>query len=133
MGTRDRHGRGLRSPLHMPDSPGYSTRKERFDGAVAERVGWLERRWGREWGRVDFAVEEVPPSRPAAWEHGVPLGRLFPAEPGLPARVVLYRRPIEQRADDTEDLLALIRDILVENVGHLLSLAPEDIDPDYGM
>lgn len=132
MGTRDRHGRGLRSPLHLPDSPGYVTRKERFDRAVADRVLWLEQRWGREWGRVDFAVEEVPPSRPTAWEHGVPLGRLFPAASGLAARVVLYRKPIEQRAADPEDLLALIRDVLVENVGHLLSRSPEDVDPDYG-
>jgi hypothetical protein len=118
--------------LHPPDSPGYFTRKERFDRAVADRVLWLEQRWGREWGRVDFAVEEVPPSRPTAWEHGVPLGRLFPAASGLAARVVLYRKPIEQRAADPEDLLALIRDILVENVGHLLSRSPEDVDPDYG-
>ncbi len=132
MGTRDRHGRGLRSPVHPPDSPGYSTRRDRFDRAVADRIAWLEHRWGREWGRVDFAVEEVPPSRPTAWEHGVPLGRLFPAEPRLAARIVLYRKPIEQRATDPEGLLALIRDILVENVGHLLSRSPEDVDPDYG-
>ena len=132
MGRRDRHGRGLRSPLHPPGSRGYATRKQHFDRAVADRVAWLEQRWGSQWGRVDFAVEEVPPSPPTAWEHGVPLGRLFPAGSGLAARVVLYRRPIEQRAADPEDLLALIRDVLVENVGHLLSRSPEDVDPDYG-
>ncbi len=132
MGIRDRHGRGLRSPVHLPDSPGYVTRKQRFDHAVAERVEFLEHRWGREWGRVDFAVEEVPPSRPTAWERGVPLGRLFAAEPGLPARVVLYRRPIEQRAIETDDLVALIRDILAENVAHLVSRPADEVDPDYG-
>ncbi len=132
MGSRDRHGRGLRAPLHRPDARGYETRKEAFDRTVADRVAALEERWGRAWGRVDFAVEEVPPSRPTAWERGVPLGRLFAAEPGLPARIVLYRRPIEQRALDRADLAALVRDILAENVGHLVGREAEDVDPDYG-
>ena len=61
---------------------------------AAER---LEARWGREWGRVEFGTEDVPPSDPSPWERGVPLGRLFPADLGQTARIVLYRRPIEQR------------------------------------
>ncbi len=132
MGTRDRHGRGLRAPVHEPGARGYVTRKERFDRIVAERARLLEERWGRAWGAVDFAVEDVPPSRPTAWERGVPLGRLFAAEPGLAARIVLYRHPIEQRAVDVNDLDALVRDILAENVGHLVSRPAEEVDPDYG-
>ena len=132
MGTRDRHGRGLRAPLFPTALPGYLSRREHFDNLTAELVGRLERRWGKHWGRVDFAVEEVPPSDPARWEGGVPLGRLFPADGAQAARIVLYRRPIEQRATGRIDLIAIARDVLAENVGHLVGRAPEEIDPDYG-
>jgi hypothetical protein len=45
--------------------------------------------------------------------------------------VVLYRRPLEQRAS-AEDLPGLVRDILAEQVGHVLSMRPDEVDPDYG-
>jgi hypothetical protein len=45
---------------------------------------------------------------------------------------VLYRRPLEGRAQGSE-LRALIRDIVAEQVGHLVNRAPEDVDPDYGL
>ena len=92
----------------------------------------LERRWARELAGVEFAVEDVPPSDPAPWEDGgVPLGRLFPADAGAPARVVVYRRPVETRADEG-DLEDLVADVVVEQVAHLLDLPPEDVDPRYG-
>lgn len=132
MGVRDRHGRGLRSPVFPPGHRGRRGARERFDATVGAYVGELERRWGREWGRLEFAVEEVPPSGPTSWERGVPLGRLFPAEGKFPARIVLYRKPIEQRAFDGDDQAALVRDVLVDNLAHLLGRAPEDVDPSYG-
>lgn len=132
MATRDRHGRGLRRPLLPLGSPGYRSRGEIFDDLVFDAAERLERRWGRRWGRVEFGTEDVPPSAPSPWETGVALGRLFPADLGQPARIVLYRRPMEQRAD-VADLPALVRDVLAEHVGHLVGRAPEEVDPDYGM
>ncbi|MCL3862687.1 metallopeptidase family protein [Actinotalea sp. K2] len=129
---RDRRGRGLRGPLLPPALPAHHTRAERFDDHVLTAVERLERRWGRELEGTEFAVEEVPPSHPAPWERGgVPLGRYFPADAGMPARIVVYRRPVETRAVDEADLVDLIRDVLVEQVAHLLSRPPEDIDPRY--
>jgi predicted Zn-dependent protease with MMP-like domain len=128
---RDRHGRGLRRPLHPLGSPGMRSRGELFDDAVADAAERLGERWGRRWGKVEFSTEDVPPSDPAPWEEGVALGRLFPADLGQPTRIVLYRRPIEQRCDPHE-LRALVRDVLAEHVGHLLGRSPEDVDPDYG-
>lgn len=132
MRRRDTHGRGLRRPLFPPTSPGYRTRAERFDDLVFDATERLERRWGKEWGRLDVGVEDVPPSDPAPWEPGVPLGRLFPGEYGASARIVLYRRPIEQRARP-EELPALVRDVLAEHVAHHLGRPPEEIDPEYGL
>lgn len=129
---RDAHGRGLRQPVIPPTLPGYRTRLEVFDELAADAADRLAERWSTRWGRVEFGVEDVPPSDPAPWEHGVPLGRVFPGEYGAPTRVVLYRRPLEQRAS-REQLPALVRDILAEQVAHLLSMRPDEIDPDYGV
>lgn len=130
--SRDVHGRGLRRPLLNASLPGHRTRSERFDDLVAEGSARLASRWAPQWGRLEFGVEDVPPSDPAPWERGVPLGRVFPGEYGAPTRIVLYRRPLEQRASD-QDLPGLVRDILAEQVGHVLTMRPDEIDPDYGM
>lgn len=131
---RDRHGRGLRGPLLPPLLPGARTRAELFDELVLAVVERLERRLGRDLDGVEFAVEEVPPSAPAPWEHGaVPLGRYFPADAaaGLSHRIVVYRRPVVGRADSPDDAGELVRDVLVEQIAHMLGRHPEDIDPDY--
>jgi predicted Zn-dependent protease with MMP-like domain len=62
----------------------------------------------------------------------VPLGRFFPASGTLPPRIVVYRRPVETRAADLADVPALVNDVVVEQVAHLLGLTPEQIDPRYG-
>ena len=116
-------------PTHVP---GHTTRADAFADAVREAAERLEKDWGGRWGRVEFGIETVPPSDPAPWEHGVALGRLFPSESGEPARVVLYRRPLEMRAD-VVPLDALIRDVLAEHIAHLVGRTPEEVDPDYGL
>lgn len=81
---------------------------------------------------MQFAVEEVPPSDPAPWERGVVLGRGFAAEPraGLPARIVLYRRPITSRTASPTELAELVRRVVIEQVALLLGRRPEEVDPD---
>jgi len=116
----------------MPTSmPAYRTRAQRFDDLVLDAVERLERRWSRQLEGTEFAVEDVPPSNPAPWEHGgVPLGRYFPADAGQAARIVVYRRPIESRANDALDLADLVREVVVEQVAHMIGRAPEEIDPE---
>lgn len=124
--TRDRRGRGLRGPLAWPPVPVMSSRSARFDELVLDAAETVEQRLGHELG-LELAVEEVPPSDPAPWEHGVALGRLFPAERGLPARLVLYRRPIVQRADEETDLGALVSEVVTEQVARMLGRDPDDL------
>jgi hypothetical protein len=115
-----------------PNLPGYRTRAERFDDHVLDAVEALERRWARQLEGTEFAVEEVPPSSPAPWERGgVALGRYFPADAGMPPRIVVYRRPVETRALDEADLADLVRDVLVEQVAHMLGRRPDEVDPRY--
>ena len=112
--------------------PAYRSRARRFDELVLGAVDGLEKQWSRQLEGTEFAVEDVPPSAPAPWESGgVPLGRYFAADAGLPNRIVIYRRPVETRALDATDLGGLVRDVVVEQVAHLLGRPPEDVDPEY--
>ncbi len=130
---RDRRGRGLRGPLLPRELPAWRSRADLFDDLVLDTVEVLERRWSDQLDGVEFAVEDVPPSDPAPWEHDeVPLGRFFPADGTLPPRVVVYRRPVETRGVDAKDTAALVHDVVVEQVAHLLGLTPEQVDPRYG-
>lgn len=127
---RDRRGRGLRGPLAPPEIPLSLTRAEQFDELVLDAVERLERRWPQLSG-VEFAVEEVPPPGAELWsDEPVPLGRVVQAGPGEPARIVVYRRPLEVRAPVRADLGLLVHDIVVEQVADLLGLDPEIIDPE---
>jgi predicted Zn-dependent protease with MMP-like domain len=112
--------------------PAWRSRAQRFDERVLDAVERLERRWGHQLEGVEFGVENVPPSDPAPWEHGeVPLGRFFPAQGLRPPRIVVYRRPIETRAAGEDEMSALVHHVVVEQVAHLLSMHPEDVDPGF--
>jgi predicted Zn-dependent protease with MMP-like domain len=135
---RDRRGRGLRGPLAPAQLPLSRTRAEQFDDLVLDAVEHLEQRWADELSGVEFAVEEVPPVDatlvldPA--QDPIPLTQLMPAtgtgRAATPPRVVVYRRPLEARAADREDLADLVLDALVHEVARLLGVEPEVIDPE---
>ena len=52
---------------------------------------------------------------------------------GIPARVVLYRMPIQSRSRTKLDMQLIIRDELVGRIGELYGRRPEEIDPDWGL
>lgn len=61
------------------------------------------------------------------------LSRSFPASHGIPARVVLYRLPIQTGTRNRIDLQFVIRDELVMRVAELYGRRPEELDPNWGM
>lgn len=108
------------------------TRSDRFDDAVLDAMERIERRLGNRLENLEIAVELVPPSDPNPWEdQRVPLCRLFEPEPRLPARIVLYRRPIETRLEDPAELPTVVNDIVVEQVATALGVDPTLLDPGY--
>lgn len=117
--------------MAWPPVPVMRSRSERFDDLVLDAAGRLETRLGEQVGDVEFAVEDVPPSDPAAWESGVPLGRLFPAQARMAPRVVVYRRPVETRVTEHHELAVLVNDVVVEQVAALLGIDPGELDPGY--
>lgn len=129
-------------PLYPSGSPASRTRAERFDALVLEALEPIEERWSAELADLDVAVDDVPEvpagTRSAADDDAVlgdgevPLARLVPA--GMDrrgavtrARIVLYRRPLEARALDGEDLADLLHDVLVEQVAGYLNVEPDTI------
>ncbi len=127
---RDRHGRGLRGSVAPAEVPLARTAAERFDDIATAAVARLDRHWARELADVQFLVEDVPDV--STWERDwVPLGRADPAEAGLPARVLLYRRPIQTRAAGEIALRRLVLDVVVEQVADLLGVEPDTVDPGY--
>jgi predicted Zn-dependent protease with MMP-like domain len=127
--VRDRHGRGFRGPIAAQSLPMQRTRAQRFDDLVLDAVEQLEPRWSKELAGVEFGVEDVPFVTGAAGEPR--LGRAVPARGTYPARVIVYRRPIEARTDVAEDLAVHVLDVVVEMVAELLGKDPEDIDPGF--
>ena len=127
--------------------PAAQTRGERFDDLVLDAVEDLEQRWAHELEGVEFAVEDVP-AVPLEGDlpldddvvadetagGAVPLGRLLPAAVDARGRrtaprIVVYRRPLEARATDAEDLADLVHDVVVDQVARLLHLDPDEVDP----
>lgn len=127
---RDRHGRGMRGPLAPRPVPIALTRAEKFDDLASDSVERLTKRWP-ELERVRFAVLDVPEAETELLaDEPVALGRMVPATATDAAMIILYRRPLELRAESRSELEMLVHDILVEQVADLLGLDPETVDPD---
>jgi predicted Zn-dependent protease with MMP-like domain len=148
---RDRRGRGLRGRLAPPEVPISRTRADQFDDVVREAVAHLDHRWSTELAEVEFVVDEVPPPESGdafggpdgfdtetivlePMEAEVRLSKLLPASGSgrhtRPPQIVLYRRPLELRALDRDDLAELVLDVLIHDVADLLGVGPEVIDPE---
>jgi predicted Zn-dependent protease with MMP-like domain len=129
---RDRRGRGMRGTLFPPDVPAYSTRGERFDDLVLDAVEHLDLRWSDQLAGVEFAVEDVPPI--SVTDDIVPLASYQPptgrGRSATPRRIVVYRRPLEARAVDTEELAELVLDAIIHEVADMLGVDPAVIDPE---
>ncbi|MGY4719921.1 metallopeptidase family protein [Naumannella cuiyingiana] len=134
---RDRHERGLRGPLAAPNPltrrpasprrpPG---RAAFFDDAVAESVRRVRASCPRAIAGVQVGVVDVPEITDAWQEGEAPLAAAVEPVGDEPARVVLYRRPLEYRAISRPDLRLLVHRALVEQLSALTTIPLHEIDP----
>jgi predicted Zn-dependent protease with MMP-like domain len=133
--TRDRRGRGMRGPGVLPrtlGTPALRTHRERFDAVVLDVVTVLDEKWHAELGLVEYAVEDAP-LVPDDWStETVPLSSLIRGSGATPSRLVVFRRPLEHRCDNREELRAMVLTVVVEQVAELLGLPTEVVDPRFG-
>lgn len=116
--------------MAWPAVPAMESRRERFDALVLDAGDRVRPHLGTRYAELELAVEEVPPVDPAPWEEQTaPLGRLLRGTPTRPHRVVVYRRPVEARAQDEQDLADIVREVVTEQVAALLGVPPHEIDP----
>ena len=142
----DRRGRGPRGPIIPPQVPRYCTRASAFDENALEAFARIDATFHDELGDLDLAVEMVPRMRLKAgatlWPDSVaadgpiPLGRVLPAsfdKWGTPIRprIVLFRKPIEERCEDEMQMQRLLHAILSKLVAYHLNVEPQLIDPHY--
>lgn len=131
---RNRHGRGMRTPLFGTHLPHYRTACGMFDSMVAAQIRRLQGAWKPLMRDIQFAVEDVPPTQPLAWQDNKRVqSQAFPQAHGIPARIVLYRLPLCTHVSSRAELQYAIRDELVQRLAELYGRRPEEIDPDWGL
>ncbi|MCI1673784.1 MAG: metallopeptidase family protein [Bifidobacterium tibiigranuli] len=131
---RNRHGRGVRTPMFGVRLPQYRTKSGLFDDIVASQIRRLSSAWPQLVKPVQFAVEDVPPVQDDVWQDtSSTTSRSFPAQHGVPARIVLYRMALQMQVTTRMELQWAIRDELVSRIAELYGRRPEEIDPDWGM
>ncbi len=135
--TRDRHDRGMRSPAFgdTPLAPGgvpaRRTRAEQFDDSALRVLRAVVGRWTERLGDLELAVEEVPVIGPGWTASTVPLASYVERTATTNPRLVLFRRPLEHRAESALELEALLLTVVVEQVAEVLGIPAEDVHPGY--
>ncbi|GAA1849348.1 metallopeptidase family protein [Brevibacterium marinum] len=108
---RDRHGRGLRSPLFLADVPARRRRSESFARVAAEEFARFRSQEPTLLAEVVLAIDAVPPA--SSTEPA--FGRVFPATAHRLTHIVLYRRVIESHSSsDQRD--SLIAEVVADQV-----------------
>ena len=131
---RNRHGRGVRTPMFGVRMPRYRTKGGIFDDMTAAQIKRLNDAWPQLVKPVQFAVADGPPVQSDVWrDASSATSRGFPAQHGVPARIVLYRMPLQMQVTNRRELQWAIRDELVSQIAELYGRRPEEIDPDWGM
>lgn len=131
---RNRHGRGPRGPLVLPKEHGgrtdrlSPTRAELFTECLGQAVAKVQASCPGILDNVLIGVDDVPEM--PDWTAGrVPLASAVEGSEGIPARVVLYRRPLELRGGTPAGLALLVHQTLVEQLSALTGVPVEEIDP----
>ena len=132
---RDRHGRGLRGPLAAPSAhgpatrrPGARSRAEVFLDAVSDAIARVQQSCPEALVGIDIGVEDVPSAHSASGH--VPLAAATEATGGFPARIVIYRRPLEHRSATRRGLQILVHRTLVEQLSALTGRSVAEISPE---
>lgn len=136
---RDRHQRGLRGSLAPANSlAGKALRRHRpvsraefFMQCLSESLARITAAAPEALVGVEVGLEDVP-DMADQWSARIPLAAAQDASPTSPARIVVYRRPIEHRATSRRQLRSLVHGTLVEQVSALTGIPVDRLDPDDG-
>ena len=135
---RDRHGRGLRGPLALPNAlstrrahpPRPASKADFFTEAVHDAVDRVGLQCPDALVGITFGIEDVPHFDVSWSGDQVPLAAALEGTPNQPSQVVVYRRPLEHRAVSRLGLRILVYRTIVEQLSALTGRSVDEIDPD---
>ena len=133
---RDRHRRGMRGMLAPPNCIAGQMLRLRhptlptpvFFQCVTDAIDAIEEAVPDALAHLDICVEEVPDVS-ALWSSHMPLAASLDPDGNHLAQIIIFRRPIEFRAADHEQLRQLIFIALVEQVSSATGLSVATLDP----
>lgn len=135
--TRDRHERGMRGPVALPNRHTgaavpvrrHTSAADFFTECVTDAVELIERDCPEALTQVEIGIADVPEREPRWAGDRALLAAAAQAAVGEPTRVVVFRRPLEHRADGRRDLRRLVYRTIVEQLSAVTGLSQETIDP----
>jgi hypothetical protein len=126
-GSRNRHGRALRSPVTGPLLPIVYSRVENFYTIVGQTLQYLRSLWPNELANLHMDVASSPPR--ASLSDDVERWRVHPGE----NRITLYRIPIQRlgRLHKNDDLhrQMQIEGAVIHAVAEFLGKEPWELGP----
>jgi predicted Zn-dependent protease with MMP-like domain len=115
--------------------------REAFTRLVEEALTEIPRRFREAMTNVAVVVEDEPPTHVLAElevEPGESLFGLYQGTPlperswahgnTLPDRISIYQRPIEEAAEDHEDIIVCVAETVIHEFGHYFGLSEEEIE-----
>ena len=115
--------------------------RETFNALVEEALRDIPRRFREEIKNVAIVVEDAPspelltemqiepPDSLYGLYQGTPLPeRSWGYGNALPDRVTLFQRPIQEDADDHEDIIVCIAETLIHELGHYFGMSEAQIE-----
>ena len=115
--------------------------REAFTRLVEEALTEIPRRFRDAMTNVAVVVEDEPPPHvleELEVEPGESLFGLYQGTPlperswthgnALPDRISIYQRPIEEAADDHEDIIVCVAETVIHEFGHYFGLSEEEIE-----
>jgi predicted Zn-dependent protease with MMP-like domain len=115
--------------------------RARFEQLVAEALQTIPKRFRDEMHNVVVIIEREPSAAILA-EMEIPAGDtlygLYQGTPlpertwgdanRLPDRITIYQQPIEEDAEDEDDVLAIVAETVIHEFGHYFGLSEEEIE-----
>lgn len=134
----DRHARYRRGDFDRRRRPSEGFRvadTRRFQRLVDDVLASLPAKLLAYLERVDVVLEDVPPSDalrsgeiPLGVYESVPVATRGSGPPTPTGRVTLYRRPLESRVTGKEELVDLIREVVVHELADHFGIDDDRLD-----
>lgn len=140
---RDRHGRGLRGPLALPNPLtgrpcpiGRPSRTDYFNDCVTAAMAEIAEFNAGALRGVLVGVEDVPHFNTNWSGDRVPMSAALETERGQRAQLVVYERPHEHRAGSRSQLRRMVHKTIVEQLSAMTGipvdeLTDRDLDDDW--